>query len=301
MIEVPPGLAAYQERFRGDEGRAWVAGLPTLAAHYLDEWDLVLDGPPRHGMVALALPVRTAQGTLAVLKLQQVDEEHLGEGLALRTWTGDGAVRVLAEEPVALLLERLDADRPLSTRRSEGVTARVIAGLLARLHAHPAPPGIRPLAEVVAGMLDYAPTAAKSLTDVGERARLRDWGARVREISAEPGDRLLHWDLHDNNVLAAEREPWLAIDPKPLAGDPGFELLPALWNVDGETGDLPMTVRRRFDEMTEIMGLDRGRALAWTYARILQNCLWEVEDGASRLDPVQTAIAQALASAPRPL
>jgi streptomycin 6-kinase len=110
----------------------------------------------------------------------------------------------------------------------------------------------------------------------------------VREVAGEPGDRLLHWDLHFENILAAEREPWLVIDPKPLAGDPGFELLPALWNRYGE-GQLA----RRFDLMTETLGLDRERARAWTLGRVLQNSLWRVEEGEG-LDAEQAAIARGL-------
>ncbi|NEY35342.1 hydroxyurea phosphotransferase, partial [Streptomyces sp. PRKS01-65] len=88
------------------------------------------------------------------------------------------------------------------------------------------------------------------------------------------GDRLLHWDLHYGNVLASARAPWLAIDPKPLAGDPGFELLPALTNRHD-----PADTRWRFDAMTGVLGLDRARARAWTLGRVLQNCLWHVEAG----------------------
>src|SRR5690606_10428198 len=79
----------------------------------------------------------------------------------------------------------------------------------------------------------------------------------------EPGDRLLHWDLHYDNVLAGEREPWLAIDPKPLAGDPGFDLLPALdnrWDDVVAGGDVRRAVLRRFDLLVEALGLDPARS-----------------------------------------
>ncbi len=74
----------------------------------------------------------------------------------------------------------------------------------------------------------------------------------------EPGNQLLHWDLHYDNVLGSAREPWLAIDPKPLAGDPGFELLPALTDRFDD-----VDIRWRFDLMTEALNLDRDRARAW--------------------------------------
>ena len=121
----------------------------------------------------------------------------------------------------------------------------------------------------------YRPDSAGAARGRDGRGRLlRDCAAAVREVAAEPGDRLLHWDLHYENVLAADREPWLAIDPKPLAGDPGFELLPGA-RQRFRAGE----VRWRFDLMTEVLGLDRERARAWTLGRVLQNCLWDVEDG----------------------
>ncbi|MFI6730633.1 aminoglycoside phosphotransferase family protein, partial [Streptomyces atratus] len=98
-----------------------------------------------------------------------------------------------------------------------------------------------------------------------------------------------HWDLHYDNILAADREPWLAIDPKPLAGDPGFDLMPALSN-DFDLSE----VLYRFDLMTEVLGLDRQRAAAWTLGRALQNLLWNLEDEDDGLNQEQLAIAQLL-------
>jgi streptomycin 6-kinase len=106
----------------------------------------------------------------------------------------------------------------------------------------------------------------------------------VEQLLPEAGERLLHWDLHFDNVLAGLRDQgsWLAIDPKPLAGDPGFELLAALHNRWGDvTADAnpARAILRRFDLMTGALSLDRQRARGWTLGRILQNLLWEL-DGA---------------------
>ncbi|GHH85917.1 hypothetical protein GCM10018793_55730 [Streptomyces sulfonofaciens] len=99
-------------------------------------------------------------------------------------------------------------------------------------------------------------------------------GSGERRGSGGFGDRLLHWDLHFGNVLAGGREPWLAIDPKPLAGDPCFELFPALHN-RFEASEVVW----RFDAMTDVLGLDRARARNWTLVRVLQFCLWDVGQG----------------------
>jgi streptomycin 6-kinase len=155
----------------------------------------------------------------------------------------------------------------------------IIAGLLARLTAHPAPSGIRRLADIAAALLDDARHLLASLPDGATRRIVADAAAAVREVAGNAGDRLLHWDLHFENVLAplpgsGRTDAWLAIDPKPLAGDPGFELLPALHNRYD-----PAETRWRFDAMTEVLGLDRAQARAWTLARVLQNCIWSIREG----------------------
>ncbi len=313
MIEVPDALAASQHRYNGAAGRAFVAALPRRAARFLDRWELRLDGPSMHGMTALVLPVRRADDTPAVLKLQLLDEESAGEPLALRAWAGGGAVRLLDHNRATgtLLLERLDHTRMLTHLPDTREATLVIARLLARLTAVAAPEGVRRLGDVAADMLERVPGALRRIPDPSDRRLVEDCAAAVREVVTEPGDRLLHWDLHYDNVLRglhhdnvhddandhdgdhdgdrlAGRAPWVAIDPKPLAGDPGFELCPALCN-RFEPGE----IRRRFDAMTDVMGLERARARAWTLGRVLQNTLWEIEVGRP-LEPVQLEVARRL-------
>lgn len=284
-IVIPNELAAWHQHFFGDRGRAWIAALPGLAADLLDRWRLTPDGPSASGAVALVLPVRRADGTAAVLKLQPVDQETVGEPIALRAWAGAGAVRLLDHDPASgsMLLERLDADRSLADMEDDEAALVILAELLARLVAVPAPAGLRTLADVATGLLDRVPAALERV-DAADRRLIERCADPLPELITEPGDRLLHWDLHYGNVLAGDREPWLAIDPKPLAGDPGFDLLPALhnrWSDVIATGDAARAAGRRFDLMTEALGLDRDRARGWTLARILENLLWDAENGAT--------------------
>ncbi|MFF1308478.1 aminoglycoside phosphotransferase family protein [Streptomyces sp. NPDC058307] len=277
VIDIPQELAAAQELYNGEKGREFIAGLPALVEDFLERWELTPDGSPMHGVTALVLPVvLRADGTRAVLKLQLLDAESAGEPAALRLWDGDGAVRLLDHDPVThtMLLERLDSTRMLSTLPGTRDAVLVIAGLLAHLTAGPAPAGMRRLGDIARALLERTPEALKRIPDPGIRRTVADCAAAVREVADEPGDRLLHWDLHDENVLASDRAPWLAIDPKPLAGDPGFELWPALDNrYDADE------VTWRFDAMTDILGLDRARARAWTLGRLLQNALWDIKEG----------------------
>jgi streptomycin 6-kinase len=301
-IVVPPKLAEHHARFYGDRGREWTAGLPRLAERFLAEWGLAVDGEPMHGMVGLIVPVLRADGTPAVLKLAPIDEEHPGEAAALRAWNGDGAVRLLEEDPPTwtMLLERVSGARDLTSVPDDLEAVRIIAELLARLHRHPAPPGIQSLADVAGRMVQRTPGMVAPFP-VDQARLIQGWADRVAEVLPEPGDALLHWDLHYENVLAADREPWLAIDPKPLAGDPGFDLLPALWNRWDEvvgSGDPVRHVLRRFDLMVEVMGLDRDRAVVWSLGRVLQNVLWNIEDNEPAIDDIMGLVATALTSRP---
>lgn len=298
-IDVPDALAASYSKHNGASGRAWITALPRLAADVLASWSLRLDGRARHGMASLVLPVIRADGTPAVLKLQQVSEENDGEPIGLRVWNGDGVVRLLDHDPHTgtMLLERLDAARPLSSVPDDTAAVQILAELLARLVAVPAPAGLRHLAHIAEAMLDQAPHAVLALRDPTEQQLVRTCASAMAELIGEPGDRMLHWDLHYDNILAGQREPWLAIDPKPLAGDPGFDLLPALdnrWDEVVATGNVARAVLRRFDLLTEVLGLDRQRTTGWTLGRVLQNALWDIEDGESALDPAQITIATAL-------
>ncbi|MEU6641707.1 aminoglycoside phosphotransferase family protein [Saccharomonospora sp. NPDC046836] len=298
-IDIPPALAAAYSKHSGATGRAWIAALPRLAADFLDRWDLRLDGPPAHGMASLVLPVRRADDTPAALKLQAVSEDNAATSVGLRVWNGNGVVRLLDHDPDTgtMLLERLDAARPLSSLPDDNAALQILAELLARLVAVPAPEGIRHLADIAAAMLDQVPRAVPALRNPAEQQLVRTCASAVAELITEPGDRLLHWDLHYDNILAGHREPWLAIDPEPLAGDPGFDLLPALdnrWDEVVAGGDVRRAVLRRFDLLTEVLHLDRQHATGWTLGRVLQNALWDIEDGETALAPPQVAIATAL-------
>ncbi|MFJ5718481.1 aminoglycoside phosphotransferase family protein [Streptomyces sp. NPDC093149] len=327
MIDIPDGLIDTQSKYNGAAGRAFLAALPGRAAEFLERWGLRRDGEAFHGVCALVLPVvRVADGRPAALKLQPVDEETVGEPVALRVWgeAGAGAVELLDHDAATgtLLLERLDGRRSLAGMADERQAVLILAELLARLSSVPAPapapadhglpgppappgsqappgspelrglPPLRGLGEMAERMLQEVPGAVAALVDEEERRLLADCAAAVREVAGEPGDRLLHWDLHYGNVLAGREGRWVAIDPKPLAGDPGFELLPALVNRFDAAA-----VRWRFDVLTQALGLGRERARAWTLGRLLQNALWDVSDGRRRLDPEQAEIARQLLGA----
>jgi streptomycin 6-kinase len=280
--------------------------LPALAASYLECWQLAKDGQPAAGAVALIIPVIRRDGSHAVLKLQPVDDETGGEPAALKIWAGQGAVRLLEHDPAsgAMLLERLDASRDLSTMEDDLAAAQIIAELLVQLNSMPAPVGMRSLKDVAAATLAGMPEATRLVQDPDQRRLLINCAARFQELITDQIDnRLLHWDLHYFNTLATldDARQWRAIDPKPLGGDSGFELLPALWNRWDDlvrTGDVSRALLRRFDLMTEVLGLDRSRAAGWSLGRVLQVAVWDlVRFHEGHIYPAHRTIAEVLLAA----
>lgn len=303
-VRVPEDLVAWHLKLYGQATRPWIDAAPGVVEELLGRWGLRVDGSPTNGSVSLIVPVVREGGVRAVLKLPpQIEERFRGEPVALRAWNGNGAVRLLEHDPEtgSMLLERLDATSSLATIPDDMEAFQIVSELLARLTAIAAPPGVPLVSDMVtvsgsqigfeygAGILDRVQSALRrSLPDL-ERSLLVQCSAALREVLPEPGDRLLHGDLGPGpDVLASEpddpRGPWLAIDPHPMAGDPCFDVLPVLtgrWDDAVATGDVRRAVRRRFDLMIEVVGLDRKRATAWTVGRVLQSMLWDIEHDAT--------------------
>lgn len=273
------GMAA-----RGPDWASWVDRLPATIGALTEEWLLAVDGWLLHGYCSVVVPVRTVDGGSAVLKVGFPDEETAHEALGLDTWDGDGAVRLFRADPRrrALLLERLD---PHTTLRSVPAVEAcvVVAGLYRRLHV-PAPRRLRPLTAYVerwTAALAGLPRSAPIPRRLVEQAT-----ALAAELVSDPGSvgTLVHTDLHGDNVLAATREPWLAIDPKPVSGDPHYEPAPMLWNRWDEvvaSGDVRGEVRRRFHALVDAAGLDEDRARDWAVVRMVLNAGAAVEDARS--------------------
>ncbi|MFT4081254.1 MAG: aminoglycoside phosphotransferase family protein [Nocardioides sp.] len=298
MSLVPPSLQAYAER--GPEWADWLDRLPGLVRDLLAEWELSPDGAATHGRTALVLPVRTAEAEDAVLKVGWPHWEAEHEALALQRWGGRGAVRLLRADPRrwALLLDRLRSGD--LTELWDVEACEIVAGLYADLHV-PAPPQLRRLSTQAARW-------AEELSRIGRGApvppRLVVQAAGLcRELARDPATDgiLIHTDLHYENVLAAGDAPapggWLAIDPKPLSGDPHYELAPMLWNRYAEyAGRLRDGVRDRFFALVDTAGLDEDRARAWVVVRMLVNIKEEVlESAAPDRDRITACVAVAKA------
>jgi streptomycin 6-kinase len=277
-IVLPSGLEKQREL--GPDWSAWLERLPRLFIDVLDEWGLVREGDELwHGFCSLVAPVLTSDRERAVLKVSfDGDTESEHEALALQHWHGDGFVRLLRADPHrrALLLERLH--RRDLTSVDDVEACEVVAALYPRIH-RPALPQLRTVTSYVERWLD---ALSRLPGDAPIPRRMVEQALSLGgDLVADPASvgRIVHGDLHYENVLAADREPWLVIDPKPMSGDPHFEPAPMLWNrFDEYAGDARGGVRRRFHTLVDAAGLDEERARDWVVVRMILNAHWSIED-----------------------
>jgi streptomycin 6-kinase len=278
-LDLPPAFLANARR--SPAWARWLDALPRLVGDLVGEWQLVGQGDVSTGESAVVLPVQTASGEVAVLKVGWPHPESRYEHLALRAWDGEGAVRLLRADPhrSALLLERADPGHDLRT--VDVVEAcEVVAGLYGRLHRTPVPQLDR-LSVLAAGWADEL--AELRGTTLAPRRFVDQAAGLASAFATDPDtDRVLvHGDLHYANVLAAERQPWLAIDPHPLAGDPAYEVAPLLWNRWQEavgSGDLRGALLERLYTVVDATGLDEDRVRDWVTVREMVNVLWASRD-----------------------
>jgi streptomycin 6-kinase len=251
----------------------WLERVPELLAECAEEWELEVGAPYPQGAAGYVVRVTLPDRTPAVLKLIYPHRESEHEADALRVWNGAGAVRLLDydEERWAMLLERCEPGTLLA-REDADTALDVLVGLLPRLW--------QPVGEPFTSLADEAHWWVANLPAEWEEAG-RPFDYRLlaaaidalETLSATQGEQvLLHQDLHGDNVLAAQREPWLVIDPKPLAGEREFAVAPIVR--DAELGHSKRHVLHRLDRLTSELGLDRERARLWT---IGQTVAWGLD------------------------
>jgi len=227
---------------------------------WLARWALTADGEAFSSPNAWLLPV-TRGGVPAILKISHAPEEIAG-ARTMQWWGGQGAARVLALDGEVLLLERLTGARDLTAmaRGAEDDTATaVICDVLARLHAPRATRRPDTLVPLEDWFRELAPAAARI---GGPYALAAKAGAELFATPEPPV--VLHGDMHHGNVLDSERG-WLAIDPKGLIGDRGYDYA-NLFCYPWDCAEAPGRFGRRARIVSSLANLAPPRLLSWVIA-----------------------------------
>jgi len=258
VVQLSPHLAAVVERL-------------------CERWGLTLSGEAPKGEWNTILAA-SRRGVPCVLKIAGPEHNATDEAIALEAWNGNGAARLLEadRDHGALLLERLDPDRTLRT--AELATAAEIAGSLIHELAVPAPAGLPLLADIVSQKPGILRRRQGALGEPVPGRWIDIACGLACDLATDPGTQLVHGDLHYDNILAGSRRPWLAIDPKPVIGNPERSVAELMWDrIDDATQ--PHEVHALFAALTGTGMLHSDRARAWTIVLAIDYWLWGLGAG----------------------
>jgi streptomycin 6-kinase len=278
------------------DGQDWADSLPALVAHARERWRLQVGGPFEGGYAAWVAPAEGEDGTAYVLKVPYPDSESRPEPDGLRLWDGDGVVRLLDWDDVtrALLLERIRPGTSLLDVADPEEALAVACGLLPRLWI--APPSSHPFLTAQACAANWAVDIERMYSAHGQpfdSALLRGAVAAFEQLAGYDGESvLLHQDFHRGNVLRAEREPWLVIDPKPVVGERAFDARWLLYDLLHSEPRHSLPAVALLDRLSAELALDAERVRLWSFARAVENVVWCYESGEAADDDL--ALARAL-------
>jgi streptomycin 6-kinase len=276
MIRIPGAFAQSTVEREGVRGAAWLAELPRIVDELLVRWACTPEGPVLHGGVGVIVPVRGACGP-AVLKVSFPHPGNVHEPDAFAAWNGRGAVRLYErdDERFAMMLER--AQPSMLAEIQSGDEAAAIAGQISRQLAIKAPPGLPRLSEQADVWERQLRIDATELPHPLSSQAVETAVATIRELGRVQPELMVHGDLHATNILRAEREPWLVVDPKGYVGDPAYDAgMPIKWRPLRllKADELRKAVRRGLDIFADAAEVDRERARRWAQFHAVQAAFW---------------------------
>ena len=276
VIKIPEAFARGTVDREGDSGARWVASLPGLVTELLEQWSCLPDGPIMHGEVGIVVPVRREEQA-AVVKVSFPHPGNAWEPAAFEAWRGHGAVRLYerADERFAMLLERAGSQALAGLPDDDEVVR--ITGLINRRLAVSAPPDLPRLRDRMTQWTESLLQDAADFADALPKPAVDEAVATLRELGTDQPEVVIHGDLHARNILNAEREPWLVVDPKGLVGDPAYDggtFLKTYGPTLLAKGNRDRAVFRCLDTFAEAAELDRERVRRWAHYRAVESALW---------------------------
>ena len=298
-FDFPESFVRTQTDLQGEAGLEWLVRLPDIVDRCARRWDLAIGGmlkPLTYNFLVGAWRVDHCQ---VVVKICPPHGEFVSQQMALRHFAGRGAIQLIDydERESVLLLERCVPGTSLY-HRPDAAAIEIAGSIMRRLWK---PPHAAVNCSTLAGWGEGFTRLRQHFDGPGpfppallERAEQRFTALRTSDDDYV----LLHGDLHHGNILAAEREPWLAIDPKGVIGIPAYEPATFIINETAEAvraTNLHRFLTRRVDALAETAGLDRIEVREWAIAHAVLSAWWTVEDH-GRIGEFALTCAEALAS-----
>jgi streptomycin 6-kinase len=283
---IPATLRRNVAQWEGAAGEAWLASLPSTVEALCARWSLSVERAfSPGGAISWAAPATGADGTPCVLKIGFPHSENEHEADALRAFNGDGAVELLDDDAAssALLLERCMPGHSLQRARLSLADETAVATSLLRSLWRVPPEGHR-FRALKAVASEWATLAERRQREMPRRfdEEIVDLGIGLLRGLPASAERevLLHGDFHPGNVLASARVPWLAIDPKPMVGDPAYDAAHLLLQLGQHRRHRSAADwSRRLGALADGLGLEANRIGQWTVARSIESCLWYASVG----------------------
>lgn len=285
MFTIPEYFADFMVKLAGEEGQAWLERLPGILAACEERWGVKIGEPVGNLSFNYVAPaVRQADGMGAMVKVGLTDE-FPSQPEALRHFGRHGMVQLLAydEQDEAMLMERLKPGMSLRTVEDDEVAISAAAEVMRKLWK-PLPAEHVPFPTVADWGKGFARLRRQYNGGAGPfPSAIFDRAERLyAELCASmAAPVLLHGDLHQDNILAAEREPWLAVDPKGVIGEPVYEtgaLLRNFWPDILSVANPKTLMARRIDQLAAELGFERERIHNWAFAQAVLSVIWNVED-----------------------
>ena len=283
MLTFPDHFVRIQTDLHGPDGLVWLRQLPTILDDCARRWDLTLGATLEPLTYNYLVSARGRDGTPVIVKVGSPGGEFRLQAHALRHFNGHGAIRLLASEDrdEVMLLERCEPGTLLHAVDDDEAATAIAASVMRQLW-HPLPPN-HPFPSITDWGMGFArlrrhysgtgPFPA-ALVERAERLFADLSGSMAAPV-------LLHGDLHHDNILAAQRQVWLAIDPKGVAGEPAYETGALLRNPSPDLLNVPhpgQILARRVDQLSGELDLDRARVRDWGVAQAVLSAWWTVED-----------------------
>jgi len=279
---VPENFKQTMFRIYGQKGLDWLGTLPSLLDEFSQRWSLTLLPPFEPFSYNYIVPAITAEGRDAVLKTGFPNPELLTEIYALRHFAGPGSVQLLESntEKQIMLLERIRPGENLFDLDDDQQSTLIAAQLMQQLWKPVAEEQLFPTtSHWMRSLFDLQPQTTpidNSLIDIAQQLT-------KALLVSEANLVLLHGDLHHWNILSAERQPWLAIDPKGIVGEPIFDISALLRNPVSRIISMPNfadTTRCRLNILAEVLGFEKKYMLQWSLAQAVLSAQWSYEMGA---------------------